>query len=636
MEPTRKSPACAPQSQPPVDGFPGVVGTFGAEPRRRNSIRQRIARGLGSKAALRLACALVFCAAPAMAQPGVPYETVIEGIEDHALLQALESVSATRDLQERPPLTLSLLRRRAEKDIPVFRKVLQSRGYYGADIGVSIDDTAAPLRVVFHVDPGPLYRVSQADIRVAGPGASIADRLPSLESLGLPVGAPAESRPILDAGEALLEEMARRGYPLARIQERRVVVDHRTREVRVSYAFESGPLCRFGPTTVEGLSTVDESVVRRKIPWQEGQVFNQDLVATARNQLIELELFSLVRIEHADEPEADGHLPMTVEVVERKQRTVRAGLSYLTDEGAGIRTSWENRNLFGRGDRVAFQGEVSDIYLALDGSFRKREFLREDQSLLLSERLAEEDTDAFTSRNITTGAMAERDLGAGMRFSTGLALRISEVDDVMSEDEFIFLSLLSRFTRDTVDNPLDATRGGRLQFSVAPFADVLDQESHFLKVYGSYSHFLQLRETPRAVFALRAAVGTLWGTGRNSVPADLRYYAGGGGSIRGYAFQSVGPLSDDDPLGGRSLLELSNELRMNVTETLGFAVFLDGGAAFESAYPDLEESVRWGTGLGLRYFTPIGPFRIDVAFPLNRRDDVDDSYQVYISLGQAF
>lgn len=120
------------------------------------------------------------------------------------------------------------------------------------------------------------------------------------------------------------------------------------------------------------------------------------------------------------------------------------------------------------------------------------------------------------------------------------------------------------------------------------------------------------------------------------MPADLRYYAGGGGSIRGYAFQSVGPLSDDDPLGGRSLLELSNELRMNVTETLGFAVFLDGGAAFESAYPDLEESVRWGTGLGLRYFTPIGPFRIDVAFPLNRRDDVDDSYQVYISLGQAF
>ncbi len=636
MEPTRESPACAPQSEPPADGFPGVDGTFGAEPRGGNSIRRRIACGFGSKAALWLVCALVFCAAPAVAQPGASYETVIEGIEDRALLQALESVSATRDLQQRPPLTLSLLRRRAEKDIPVFRKVLQSRGHYAADIRVSIDDTATTLRVVFHVDPGPLYRVSQADIRVAGPGASIAGRLPSLESLGVPVGAPAESRPILDAGEALLEEMARRGYPLARIQERRVVVDHRTREVRVSYAFASGPLCRFGPTTVEGLSTVDESVVRRKIPWREGQVFNRDLVATARNRLIGLELFSLVRIEHSDEPETDGRLPMTVDVVERKHRTVRAGLSYRTDEGAGIRTSWENRNLFGRGDRLAFQGEVSGIYLALDGSFRKREFLREDQSLLLSGRLAEEDTDAFTSRNITAGAVAERELGAGMRFSTGLALRISDVDDVASQDKFVFLSVPSRFTRDTVDNPLDATRGGRLQFSVAPFADILDQESHFLKVYGSYSHFLQLRETPRAVFALRAAVGTLWGAGRNSVPADLRYYAGGGGSIRGYAFQSVGPLSDTDPLGGRSLLELSTELRMNVTETLGFAVFLDGGGAFESAYPDLEESVRWGTGVGLRYFTPIGPFRIDVAFPLNRRDDVDDSFQVYVSLGQAF
>jgi translocation and assembly module TamA len=140
----------------------------------------------------------------------------------------------------------------------------------------------------------------------------------------------------------------------------------------------------------------------------------------------------------------------------------------------------------------------------------------------------------------------------------------------------------------------------------------------------------------RFVLAGRATLGSLVGEETDNVPADKRLYAGGGGSIRGYEYQSVGPLdADGDPLGGRSLIELNAEVRIRVTDQVGLVPFVDGGMVFDSVYPDFEEDLRWAAGLGVRYFTAFGPLRVDIAIPLNKRE-FDDSFQFYISLGQAF
>jgi translocation and assembly module TamA len=147
---------------------------------------------------------------------------------------------------------------------------------------------------------------------------------------------------------------------------------------------------------------------------------------------------------------------------------------------------------------------------------------------------------------------------------------------------------------------------------------------------------VKLMSRPDLIFASRAALGLISWAGRDAVPADLRFYSGGGGSVRGYAFQTLGPLEDDEPVGGASLLELNTELRVKVTKQFGFVVFLDGGTAFEPAYPDFGERLRWGAGAGVRYYTPFGPLRLDVAAPLDRRPGVDAGYQFYLSLGQAF
>ena len=278
----------------------------------------------------------------------------------------------------------------------------------------------------------------------------------------------------------------------------------------------------------------------------------------------------------------------------------------------------------------------SGIVYAAEGEFRKPQFLRRDQSLLFNLRGADDHPDAFTSRSINSELLGERLLMKGMSLSAGLAFRVSQIDQLDQEESFGLLSVPIRFKRDTSEHLLDPTRGGRLSLQVAPYYDTFSGDLGFVKGYASLSRYVTILKKPSLLLAGRAVLGVMGGAKRDAIPADIRFYAGGGGSIRGYPFQSVGPLRADDPIGGRSLIELSAELRLKVTRTIGVIAFVDGGTAFEAVFPDFEEDLLWGAGVGLRYHTPIGPIRLDVGFPLNRRKDIDDPVQIYVSIGQAF
>ncbi len=191
--------------------------------------------------------------------------------------------------------------------------------------------------------------------------------------------------------------------------------------------------------------------------------------------------------------------------------------------------------------------------------------------------------------------------------------------------------------RDITDDPLDPTEGSRLRFAPTPYVGWYQTSQHFMTDELSATTYHSLDPERRYILAGRAKVGSLVGESRSSVPADKRFYAGGGNSIRGYPFQKVGPLDDQrDPIGGRSLVEFSAELRARIWGNFGVVPFIDGGTVFSSAVPDFSETLRWGAGLGLRYYTAIGPVRVDLATPLNPRKDVDDPFQFYISLGQSF
>lgn len=531
---------------------------------------------------------------------------------------------------------MSLLHRRVNQDIPTLRKVLRSQGFYGAQITSKIDPDVRPVKVIINIDQGPPYILESVDIQIIRDDKAKIINAPDIFDIGLTLNKPAKSKPILDAKITIASWYRRQGFPFPKVDDPKAIVDHKKSSLSVSFAVQPGVEAQFGYTDFIGLESVIESYIRSKLPWKKGDQFNADLLRMLEERLMKTGLFASVNAKEGAVIDETGHVPITVKLKERKHRTIKGGASYQTDEGPGVNLSWEHRNILDRGERLKISGSASGITLATEGMFRKPDFLRSDQTLLLNIRLAEDSPDAFKSRNITGIAQIERNLANRMHLSAGPGLRLSKIEQFGREERFDLISFPVHFQWDTSDQLLDPVRGGRMVLQVAPFYDFYGNDLFFYKGYAQYSRYIDISRSPSIILALRGALGTIGGCERNEVPADIRFYAGGGGSIRGYAFQSVGPIRNNEPIGGRSLITMSTELRVKITEKIGMVTFIDGGSAFEAAFPDFDETLRWGGGIGFRYFTAIGPLRLDVGIPINRRTDIDDPFQIYVSIGQAF
>lgn len=565
--------------------------------------------------------------------PTVPYEVAVEGKLPDDLKSLLEQVSDTARRVDRPPSSVTVLRRRAEDDVATLRTALRSEGYYDGTIDVGVDSTAEPVQVVFDVDAGPRYTFRQIAIDAQPQTAPF--KVPRAEALGLKVGDPARAQVILDAEAALLAAAKNQGFALARIGKRSAVVDHDGRIMDVTLRIELGPLTRFGETTVSGLSGVEEDFVQRRIRWQSGEVITPERIEATRKELADSGLFSGVRIALAETAGADGEVPVAIQLAERKHRTIAVGARIRTDEGLGGNISWEHRNLFGDGEQVIVDIDVSEINLNLSTSFRRPDVIRTDLALVADAEIANETPDAFDSRSIGASIGLEQRLGERREVGISVAYRYADIEQFGERDRFSLLSLPIYLNWDASNDRLNPSAGWRTNVYNAPFTDLLQTNLFFNRSLINYSHYVTVLDKPTIILAGRTALGAIVGADLLSIPADERFYAGGGGSVRGWGFQRAGQLdAQDNPIGGRSVFEASGEIRTQFTETLGGVVFVDAGAAYPETFPTFD-NLFVGTGFGARYFSPVGPLRADIGFPIDRRPS-DDAFQIYISLGQAF
>ena len=571
-----------------------------------------------------------------MADAGLTYDISIVGVERKDLHSLLEDISDTVKLKNNPPGSQRLLEKRVQEDIPKFVIALKSMGFYNATAKGKIETANEKVHIIFTIDLGSPYRLKAVDVRIPEDQESGRIKLPDPEQMGLKIGGIAESKPILEAGNVLFKWIKEQGYPFPEIVPPKLLVNHEDLSVVATFLINPGPRAEFGKTTITGIQTVDEGFVRELIPWKEGDLYDADLFQTLRRRLVDTGLFSVIKIIEGQHLDDAGRLPVTIELAERKHRSVGAGVTYMSDEGLGVKASWEHRNLFHRAERFRVSGVLSNFTKAAEGSFRKPFFLRDDQNLQLALRVALDEPDAYTSRNIIGSAIVNRDLREKMVLGAGMAFKQSRVEQLTTENNYSLLSLPLTFTWDRSDDLLDPQHGNRLRLYLEPFMDLANSDLTFTRGEATFRQYLQLFEKPVTVFAGRATVGSIVGAAENDIPADERLYAGGGGSIRGYFYQSVGPLVGTTPLGGRSLIDLSLELRLRVTDRFGLVGFLDGGTAYEGTHFNTGEPILWGAGGGIRYYTPIGPLRLDVGIPLDRREGIDAAYQVYLSIGQAF
>ena len=563
------------------------------------------------------------------------YTAKITGVTDAGLKALLDGTSQIVALQHRPVAAPGTLRRRAEDDVERLQTALRSEGFYAAEVRTDLDSEADPMQATIEVTPGPQYLLADYEITFTG-ASPPEDALPTLEDLGLHIGIAARAPDIVAAQRRLLDELARRGYPLARVVDRKTMIVHAQTTMTVALTVDAGPAARFGAASIEGLDRVQESYVRGLLAWQDGAPYDRDAVEKSRTAILATGLFNTVEIAPATTVDAGGTLPMTITVAEGKHRSLGFGANYSTSEGIGGEIFWEHRNLLGRNETLRVSLTAAEIEQSIKAQGRKPGFLRPDQSLLADAALTNRNTEAFDEQSIAGSIGVERPLGDVWRATAGVSAEYSILTDEEGKDTFQLFGLPVSGRRDTTDSLLDPTRGTRLNLSLTPYGGKGDGPLLFAVATAGGTAYTALDADKRFVLAGRLKFGSLFGEETASVPANKRFYAGGGGSVRGYAFQSVGPLdAQNDPLGGRSLVEVNGEVRIRLTESVGIVPFIDGGSVFDTSYPDFSESFLWAGGLGVRYFSGIGPLRLDVAIPINKRTS-DDSFQFYISLGQAF
>lgn len=566
------------------------------------------------------------------------YSARIDGLEDLPAIREVARASArTFQLQDKGAPSRAGLQRRADQDAASISRVLRAEGHYDAVVEPQLNaGSDGALTVAFAVNPGPQYTFGERRFVLDPRPEAPLPETDLLSASGLVAGAPARGEAVVDAESAVLALLKRRGFPDAAFVDRKAVAVKDGARLNLTSTFNPGPRATFGQLQIDPESSLDADYIRGLVPWKEGAEWNQKKIEDFQTSLRGTGLFSSVSVLPATEGEA-GPRDIVLSVDNAKQRSVGGSLRYDTDQGPGVRVFWRHRNLLGRAEDFRAEADVSLREQKLSVGLTRPRHPSARWTSSESATIRRLDEDAFEEESLTLRSGMEVRAGEGWvlggAFEGSAALVRTDFGDDTS-----YLGGLPLFARrDRTNDPLDATRGYRLLLNAGPFVGLNNGKLiQFGVVGGGGSVYVPLVGENRLVLAMRTKVTSVLSQDLDDIPVNQRTFAGGGSSVRGYEFQSISPTNaQGDLTGGRFLNENSLELRLRLGESFGVVAFADTGLVEEEPFPSFEEKLQVGVGGGFRYYSPVGPIRLDVAFPLDRRAS-DNLFEFYISLGQAF
>ncbi len=570
------------------------------------------------------------------AQPTLNFTVQLDGVENAALRTILDGVVEQSIASRRRPQSIGTLRRQVSSHVTALQSRLRAEGYYAAGVQSMITDDADPILVELSVETGPAYTLKSFSLLYFGPDSTHPDLPRTAGAVNVQAGVPARSDYVLSAQRQVLKHLAETGFPFAVIDDREVLIDHSDESMVVTLQISPGRQVRYGELLISGLSTVDLGYIREFTGWIQGEIFNQSRVDEFNQKLNSTGLFDSINIEISQNNYLEGKVPISVELIEGKHRTVGLSVDWSTDEGAGGEVFWEHRNLFGRQELFSAGLQLKETRNRLNLNFRKPRFRRPDQALVAAAFVSDEDTDAYEGPIAHIDLGLERTLSDQWKLTPDLWAEISRLDDFQGERKINLVGFSLIGERDTSDDRYNPSTGSRLRLSLSPYQGSGDSDFSVFETILDASAYYPVTRDGRYILAARTKLGAVNADDSAELPANRRFYAGGGSSVRGYSLQSIGPRNAEGiPLGGRSVFELGAEVRVKTTETLGGVLFVEGAGVYEDEYPDPSDELRWAAGFGFRYFTAVGPIRFDIGFPLDRREQ-DDTFQFYISVGQAF
>ena len=567
---------------------------------------------------------------------------------DKDLVKKLEDASALKGDEDRPVSGSLGLMAKARSDREQLVAALYADARYEGVVTITIDGKPLdelppdaefkgpqPIPVAINIAAGPKFTLG--DIRLEGDAAGLMSA-----DYGLISGGDAGSGAVLKAEALIVRTLKEQGRPLAKVTDRQIVADHATSTLDVTLTVAAGPVAGYGATTVEGTEKVDRDFTEYMTGLKRGKQYSPQEISDARDRLLALEVFNSVTFKEADKLDADGNIPIGVQVSERKPRYFGLGGTFSNTEGLGLEGYWGHRNLFGHAEKLRIDGAISgigsnnlsDLNYNAGIMFEKPGVIGPASKFFASFKTVLEHPDAYDHFSVKGSTGLSYELDKKQTVSAEVALDYSRITDAFGKHTYLIASVPLQYVYDNRDSRLNPTRGFRVLAYAEPSYDILSGAA-FLKLKGEGSAYQSLDTASKFVLAERVAIGSIVGTGLQNVPADRRFYSGGGGSVRGYAYQGIGPKDfTGQPIGGLSFFETSVEMRIAVTDTIGIVPFVDAGTVSTKSVPNFSD-VKVGAGVGLRYVTPFGPLRIDAAVPLNR-DPSDPHFGIYAGIGQAF
>lgn len=561
------------------------------------------------------------------------YEVKLEGIEDKTLQKAFRRSSQIFSQKDKAAPTAAALKRRAINDQEKLLDLAKYYGFYSAKVTYTIQHTD-PIQVIFRVELGPKYLLDSFTIDAIDHQEAMADI--SSKTVHLEPGKPIDTQAIVSAEKALLWEMKKRGYALCQVLKKECVANLSKHTLSVTFIVMPGQKISFGKTSIVGHETILGDTIAKNIMWNEGQTFDPATVEDTQNRLEKSGLFSSVIITQEQEKIENDQMPIQIHVQESKHHSIGAGIAYSTSFGPGIKAEWANKNLRGMAEKLVFRAELWEKYHTVLLSLTKPHFKTRDQDLIWVAEYDKLHTVAFDSISYNLSAMIQTRISGKLETMQGLRAEWLDSKNFEGHNLFQLVKVPLQVKWSNANNLLDPTKGQTLNIKVTPSTNFVEPSFFYCIHTTSLSGYQSFKDN-KVTLAAKVVLGNILGAARHTIPPPDRFYGGSENVLRGFRAYTVSPLHDKRiPVGGRSILAGSLETRFRSSGDLGWVFFYDIGNVYTTNMPKFQIHQFHSVGTGVRYATPIGPLRFDVAVPLNRRPNIDPRFQIYFSIGQAF
>lgn len=590
--------------------------------------------------AIVVALGLAF-ALPALAAPKVSFQ--IPGVET-ALKDRLQGASLLSGLA--PEADAQEVFAAARADYARLVGVLYDQGYYSGEISIRLDGREAagiaPLdapaqigAVEVRIIPGPLFHFARAEIAPLARDTA----LPS----GYAAGEVAHSGVIAEAATEGVKTWREAGYAKAQVAGQSIVADHRAQTLAADIRLDSGPLSYFGTLHTSGNERLRTKRLAEIAGYPTGKRFSPERLEEVRARLRRTGIFSSATLTEADALRDGNLLDANLAVVEAKRRRMGFGAELSSLDGVTLSGYWLHRNLLGGGEKLRIDGEVAGIGgttggtdYSLGARLDRPATFTSDTSAFVETALSQKNEVDYTQKGFSLGFGLAHIFNPRLSGEAALQYEWAQIDDSAGRSLFRQVSLPLGLTWDNRDVPADATRGYYGDVELMPFYG-LGGTGSGARIAGDFRAYRAFGANDRFVLAGRVQLGGVFGASLADTPRDYLFYSGGGGTVRGQPYQSLGVTvlgGGSLRTGGTRFFGFSGELRAGFTEKIGAVAFYDTG--FVSADDYFSASGAWhsGAGVGLRYKTPIGPIRFDVAAPVD--GNTGSGVQIYLGIGQAF